>query len=78
MSASASGVIVTKLHRAEHGELEARVSVGGDTVPVTRADGSWQIERGDGGWIDVLHEYAALLQQKARRFERHERGCAVE
>jgi hypothetical protein len=64
-------VIVTKLHRAEHGELEAHVSLGNGSIPVTRRFGSWQIENGS-GLRDVLPKIAAELQKRARLFERRE------
>jgi hypothetical protein len=60
------GIIVTKLRRAEHGELEARITVnGGETVPVTRRYGSWMIES-DAGVRELLPEVAAELQRRAR------------
>jgi hypothetical protein len=64
-------IIVTKLCRAEHGELEAHVSLGNGVVPVTRRYGSWQIENRS-GLRDVLPRFAAELQRRARPFEKRE------
>ena len=66
-------VIVTKLHRADHGELEARVSIGdGRAVPVTRRFGSWGTVPDGGRWRQLLPEVAIELQKRAREFEGHE------
>lgn len=68
-----TALIVTKLHRADHGELEARVSTNGTTVPVSRRFGSWSIPAGRcGPEQHVLPPVARELQARARRFERGE------
>jgi hypothetical protein len=61
-------VIVTKLHRADHGELEARITVnGGETIPVTRRFGSWTtMPDARGACRHVLPRFAAILQERAR------------
>lgn len=73
---------ITKFERSpEHGEFEARVTPsGGRTYNVDRRHGSWQATIRDGGRRvrrEVLPHVAALLQVKARRFEKRERRQAV-
>lgn len=68
-------MIVTDLRRADHGELEASVSVNGGTVPVTRRYGSWgTLPDGEGRWSHLVPSVAAELQDRARRFEKQERS----
>lgn len=57
-------VIVTKLHRAEHGEYEARVNLDGNAIEVTREFGSWMVKKKGGGLADVPHWLAAELQSR--------------
>lgn len=71
-------VIVTQLRRADHGELDAHISIGNGAVPVTRRYGSWStMPDAAGRTRDILAEYAARLQRAARRYERRERRCAA-
>lgn len=78
MSAAGS-ITVTKLQRADHGELEARITLpGSETVAVTRRYGSWGIQhKGEQAWIEVLPMFAAELQDRARPFETAERAAAA-
>lgn len=63
---------VTKLERAEHGEWEANVTLGGDTRHVSREHGSWQALVG-GTQRDIHPDIARELQDRVRREERRER-----
>lgn len=72
-----TGIIVTKLRREDHGELEANLSIGGTTVPVTRKFGSWgTIPDERGSWIALPPRLGFALQERARRFERREAADA--
>ncbi len=66
-------VIVTQLRRAEHGELEANLTVDGRTFPVQRRWGSWgTVPDSDGRYKHLPFHLAAELQKRARSFERRE------
>lgn len=66
-------LIVTKLRRTESGELEARVSLAGRTVPVTRRFGSWTtVPDRQGRFRDLQRWVAVELQKRARPLDREE------
>lgn len=66
---------VTKLHRAEHGEWEAHVTVdGGETVNVTRRYGSWMIRVDiDGGGAELFDMSPWLAAELQARLPANER-----
>lgn len=64
---------ITKLQRDEDGFWTARVSINGDTVPVTRRFGVWGTVPEAGRWRPLLTEYAERLQERVRPIEKRER-----
>lgn len=65
-------VIITKVQRDEDGYWTARVSVDGDTVPVTRRFGVWGTVPEGGRWRPILPEFAVPLQKRVATAEKHE------
>jgi hypothetical protein len=65
-------IIVTQMHRADHGELEARVSLGNGSVPVTREYGSWMVRNGDKLRDIKLFAVKKRLADDARTFTKRE------
>lgn len=68
-----NSLIITKLRRAGHDELEANVTLDRETLPVQRWWGSWgTIPDERGSYKHVPFEIARVLQDRARSFERRE------
>lgn len=66
----ADDVVITDMRVADDGELTANVTIGEDTIPVTRASGSWTTYPDErGAWREIIPPYTALLQEKAIPFD---------